>query len=195
LILKENVSVAKHAFKPLTSLGYDVPQRSTIGSVQIAERFDVALASLAARRGREKDVAKIGKVEKIPLAAAAQSATGKTFSSFWLSNSQWMIEADFSAHENIDAELKSLFRDTASITEQTDAWVRFDMSAPNLQPLFERLCNVDLEKAIDGSACRTVIEHIGCYLIKRSVTEVTVYGPRSSAHSLLHVIETVAHSL
>jgi sarcosine oxidase, subunit gamma len=57
------------------------------------------------------------------------------------------------------------------------------------------LCNVDLVKASDGFASRTVIEHIGCYLIKRSATAVTVYGPRSSAQSLLHVIETAAQSL
>ena len=49
--------------------------------------------------------------------------------------------------------------------------------------------------AADGFASRTVIEHIGCYLIKRSATDVTVYGPRSSAQSLLHVMETAAHSL
>ena len=106
-----------------------------------------------------------------------------------------MIEADFAAHENIEAELKALFGDAASITEQTDAWVRFDVSSPNLLPLFERLCNVDLANATDGFASRTVIEHIGCYLIRRSATEITLYGPRSSAQSLLHMIETAAHSL
>jgi sarcosine oxidase, subunit gamma len=187
--------VAKLALKPLTALGHDVPKLITIGGYRIAERFDVALASLASRRGREKDVAEISKAEKLVLAAPAESAVGKTYSSFWLSSEQWMIEADFAAHENIESELKSLFGDAASITEQTDAWVRFDISAPDLHPLLERLCNVDFVKATDGFASRTVIEHIGCYLIKRSATEVTVYGPRSSAQSLLHVIETAAHSL
>jgi sarcosine oxidase, subunit gamma len=187
--------VAKLALKPLTALGHDVPKVLTIGPYQIVERFDVALASLASRRGRERDVANIAKTAKLALAAPAQSEVGKTYSSFWLSSELWMIEAEFVAHENIEAELKSLFGEAASITEQTDAWVRFDVSAPNLPPLFERLCNVDFEKALDGFASRTVIEHIGCYLIKRSATVVTLYGPRSSAHSLLHVIEIAAHSL
>lgn len=187
--------MAKHMLKPLTALGHSAAEVITIGSYRITERFDVALASLATRFGREKDLAKGAKAAKIPLAAPAASAAGKIFSSFWLSTELWMIEADFSAHENIEAELKALFDDAASITEQTDAWVRFDVSAPDLQPLFERLCNVDLAKAADGFASRTVIEHIGCYLIKRSATEVTLYGPRSSAQSLLHVIEVAAHSL
>ena len=187
--------MAKPMLKPLTALGHDAPEVITIGSFRITERFDVALASLASRRGREKDVAKLAKAHKLLLAAPAQSATGKSFSSFWLSTEQWMIEADFEAHEMIEAELKAIFGDAASITEQTDAWVRLDVSAPDLQPLFERLCNVDLVKAADGFASRTVIEHIGCYLIKHSVTDVTVYGPRSSAQSLLHVMEAAARSL
>ena len=187
--------MAKQALKPLTALGHDEPHVVTIGPYHITERFDVALASLASRRGHEKDVAKIAKIAKLPLALPTESAAGKPFSSFWLSSEQWMVEADFATHENIEAELKALFGDAASITEQTDAWVRFDTSASNLQPLFERLCNVDLAKAPIGFASRTVIEHIGCYLIKRNATLVTVYGPRSSAQSLLHVIETAAHSL
>jgi sarcosine oxidase, subunit gamma len=187
--------VANHALTSLTALGHDKPEVTTIGSYRIAERFDVALASLALRRGREMDFAKRAKAAKIPLAAQSESSAGKTFSSFWLSQEQWMIEADFVAHENIEAELKFLFGDSASVTEQTDAWVRFDVSAAHLQPLFERLCNVDLVLAPVGFASRTVIEHIGCYLIKRSATEVTVYGPRSSAQSLLHVVETAAYSL
>lgn len=187
--------MAKLALQPLTALGHDAPVVTNIGPYRITERFDVALASLASRRGREKDVAKVAKSAKLPLAAPTEFSAGKPFNSFWISTDQWMIEADFANHENIEAELKSLFGDAASITEQTDAWVRFDVSAPLLQALFERLCNVDFAEAPDGFASRTVIEHIGCYLIKRNATEVTVYGPRSSAQSLLHGIETAAHSL
>ena len=40
-----------------------------------------------------------------------------------------------------------------------------------------------------------VIEHLGCYLIKRRQGEVTLYGPRSSAQSLLHALETAATSV
>jgi sarcosine oxidase, subunit gamma len=187
--------VAKHLFNPLTALGHDAPEVISIGIYRITERFDVALASLASRRGREAEVAKRAKSIKLPLAAPSQSTTGKTFHSFWLSTEQWMIEADFATHELIEADLKAQFGDAASITEQTDAWVRFDVLAALLQPLLERLCNVDFATAADGFSCRTVIEHIGCYFIKRSATEVTLYGPRSSAKSLLHVLETTARSL
>ena len=106
-----------------------------------------------------------------------------------------MIEAPFATHENIRAHLLTIFGDAASITEQTDAWVRFDLTAPDLPSLMERLTNVDLRTAAVNTASRTVIDHLGCYLIKRSATEITLYGPRSSAQSLHHALTSAAQSL
>lgn len=181
--------------KPLTALGHDTPKTIEIGGHRIVERFDVALASLATRRGREKDVAKTAKAAKLVLPEPARFSSTSSFGAFWLSPQQWMIEAPLSTHEDLSTHLKNIFSDAASITEQTDAWVRFDVSAPTLQPLFERLCNVDLPETPMNYAGRTVIEHIGCYLIKRGKGEVTLYGPRSMAASLLHALENTARSI
>jgi sarcosine oxidase subunit gamma len=187
--------VVDHALKALTALGQDTPIVLEIGPFRIAERFDIALASLATRRGRESQVLKAAKSAKLPLANVASAAKGSVLSSFWLAPDMWMVEAPFATHEDIAAHLKVIFGDSASITEQTDAWVRFDVSAPNLQHLFERLSNVDVAASPSGFAARTVIDHLGCYLIKHSETEITVYGPRSSAASLLHMLEVTAHSV
>lgn len=187
--------MANSPLKPLTALGHDEPRVVEIGSYRIAERFDVALASLATRQGRQTTVAKAAKAAKVPLPGPAQSASSANYSAFWLSTEQWMVEAPFASHEDISDHLKTMFGDAASITEQTDAWVRYDVSSPHLQSLFERLCNVDLSNAPMGFASRTVVEHLGCYLIKRSMREVTLYGPRSSAASLLHVLEVAAQSV
>ena len=54
---------------------------------------------------------------------------------------------------------------------------------------------VDLAQASDGSATRTVLEHLGCYLIKRHATLVTLFGPRSSAQSLHHALVVAARSV
>ena len=187
--------MADPVLKPMTALGSDAPKTIMIGCHHIVERFDVALASLATRRGREKDVTKAAKTAKLPLPKPARASTGTAYGAFWLSTQQWMIEAPFKTHEDLAAHLKSIFTDAASITEQTDAWVRFDVTAPNLHPLFEKLCNVDLPHSPVGFSGRTVIEHIGCYLIKRAAGEVTLYGPRSMAASLLHVLEVTVQSL
>jgi sarcosine oxidase, subunit gamma len=195
LIPKENVSVANAMLKPLTALGNDAAKMIEIGGYRIVERFDMALASLATRRNQEKVVAKAAMIAKLILPEPSQSSISSVYGAFWLSSEQWMIEAPFETHEDIATHLKTLFGDSASITEQTDAWVRFDVTSGNVQSLFERLCNVDLQKKDNGFATRTVIEHIGCYLIKRSANDVTLYGPRSMAASLLHALDVTAHAV
>ena len=177
----------------LTALGAAEPAVLQVGPYRIAERFDVALASVAARKGG--DLAKPAKKAGVPLPEPARWAGGAPFAAFWVAPDMWFIEAPFASHEDIVAHLRPAFGDAASITEQTDAWVRFDLSAPDLAPLMERLCNVDFPAAPAGFASRTVIEHTGCYLVKQSAAEVTIYGPRSSARSLLHALEVAAGSV
>lgn len=178
----------------LTPLGHPEPETVTIGAVTITERTDTALASLATRKGRGADVARIAIAAGIPLPGPAAYAKGD-IAAFWLAPDMWMIEASFATHEDLRAILLSHFADAASITEQTDAWARFDVNANNLPAVMERLCNVDLGKAPQGHATRTVIDHLGCYLIKHDAQCITLYGPRSSAHTLHHALTTAAQSL
>ena len=195
LIPAGNVSMVSHQLKAVTSLGQDAPVVMEIGPYRIVERVDVALASLAIRRGCNDAFLKASKSAKLPLADIARAQSGAVYHCFWLSSEQWMIEAPFASHEDITAHLKSIFGNAASITEQTDAWVRFDVTAKDLQPLFERLCNQDVAAAPIDFATRTMIDHLGCYVIKRAASEITIYGPRSSAQSLLHAIEAAANAI
>jgi sarcosine oxidase, subunit gamma len=191
----ECVFVVKSAFEPLTALGNAAPIKLAIGDVTIIERFDVALASVAVRRGFAKDLKKRAKGAGLPLPAASKSEANTIYSTFWMTPEMWMVEAPFSSHEDIAAILKAALGDAASITEQTDAWVRFDVAAINLLPLMERLSNIDLASKPVGFATRTVIEHLGIYLIKRGEAEITLYGPRASALSLLHALKVTAKSV
>ena len=182
-----------NALKALTPLGHDTPVTESIGPVTITENVGVALASLASRLGREAEVAATAQAAGIPLPGPGRAETA-SYGAIWLGPEQWMIEAPFETHEDIVAILKPLFGEAASITEQTDAWVRFDLTAANLPALFERLCGYDLRRNGPGSATRTVIEHLGCYVVRRAENQVSVIGPRSSAHSLHHALITAAKS-
>lgn len=179
----------------LTAFGHSEPLVRQIGPFRIAERFDVALASLAVRKGREAEVAAAAQALGLPLPPPARAAGTAEFGAFWVAPGMWFVEAPLASHEDIVAALKPAFGEAASLTEQTDAWVQLDLTAPDLEPLLERLSNVDLATAPDGFASRTVIEHLGCYLIRRAAGAVTLYGPRSSAQSLLHALETAALSV
>ena len=106
-----------------------------------------------------------------------------------------MVEAPISTHQDIVAHLKSVFDGAASTTERTDDQVRFGLRAADLPPLIEWLCNVDFPKAAPGFASWTVIEHIGCYLIRSRAVETTLHAPRTSARSLLHALTVGAASV
>lgn len=178
-----------HRLKPLTPLGRATPQTDTIGPITINENTSIALASLATRNGRETDVARAAKTLNITLPGPGHASD----TALWLAPDQWMIEAPFATHADITAYLKPTFKDAASITEQTDAWVRFDVTGPNLPAMFELLCSLDTRAMQPGHATRTVIEHLGCYVICRA-DHFTILGPRSSAKSLHHALITAAKS-
>ena len=178
-----------HRLKSLAPLGNSAPQTDTVGPITIAENTSIALASLATRKGRDADVATATQALNITLPGPGRA----TDTAMWLAPDQWMIEAPFNTHEDIAAHLKLAFKDAASIAEQTDAWVRFDLRGADLHALFERLCNLDTRAMQPGHATRTVIEHLGCYVICRN-TGFTLLGPRSSAKSLHHAVMTAAKS-
>ncbi|RYI34581.1 MAG: sarcosine oxidase subunit gamma [Acetobacteraceae bacterium] len=179
----------------MTALGAQGAAVIELGPLRISERTDVALASLAARKGRMADVAKAAQTAGVPLPVPAAHLQGAPYSAFWTAPEMWFVEAPYATHELIADLLRSAFGDSASITEQTDAWVIFDLTAPDLAPILERLCNVDFHAVPKGYATRTMMEHLGVYLIKHDQGSARIYGPRSSAESLLHAIETAAQSV
>jgi sarcosine oxidase, subunit gamma len=176
----------------MTALGAREAAVVTVGPLTITERTDVALASVAARRGRMADLAKAAKAAGVPLPDPARHQAGSPYAAFWVAPEMWFVEAPFASHEMIADLLTSALGTAASVTEQTDAWVAFDLSAADLAPVLERLCNVDFRTAPEGHATRTVMEHLGCYLIKHGPGSARLYGPRSSAGSLLHALEVAA---
>lgn len=179
----------------MTALGARGAAVVEIGPLRITERTDLALASFAARRGRMADLATAAKAAGVPLPEAAGYQAGAPYSAFWTAPEMWFVEAPFGSHELIADQLKAALGDAASITEQTDAWVVFDLAAADLVPLLERLCNVDFRSVPKGYATRTVMEHLGVYLVKLDQGAVRLYGPRSSAQSLLHALEAAAASV
>jgi len=179
----------------MTALGRRDPTIATHGPLTITERTDVALASVAARKGRMADLGRAAQAAGLPLPDPAAHSQGTPCSAFWVAPEMWFVEAPFGSHELIADLLKAALGDAASITEQTDAWVAFDLAAADLAPVLERLCNVDFPAVPQGHATRTMMEHLGVYLIKHGPGAARVYGPRSSAESLLHAIATAAHSV
>lgn len=87
------------------------------------------------------------------------------------------------------------FDATATITDQSDGWVRLDLTGPRAGEALERLSMVDTSDAgfPVGSAARTVMEHIGVIICRvkpkpKEDTRFIILTPRSSAEGILHAL-------
>jgi sarcosine oxidase subunit gamma len=186
--------MAEHRLQPLSPLGHAEPLAEALGPCTLAEVTDIALASLAARAGKAKDLAKRAKKAGVPLPGPGLAEAGPVCAAFWMGPDMWMVEAPLVSHDDIVAMLKPAFAECASISEQTDGWARFRISGPDLPRLFERLCNADLSSAQPGAAIRTVIEHLGAFLLVREANVIDVLTARSSAGSMHHALHAAAES-
>jgi sarcosine oxidase subunit gamma len=94
------------------------------------------------------------------------------------------------------SQVKAAVGDNASVVEQTDGWCRFDVEGNRSLDLFERLTNANLRGATEGTALRTSIEHVGCFVLcLEAGKRFAVIGPRSSAASLHHALLALAKSV
>lgn len=186
--------MADHSLKPLCAVGTAEPASHVIGGLRITENPTLAMASLSLRAGREKAGEKSAKaLLGFALPQPGGMAAGDPWSAFWTSPGQWMVTAPYESHEDIAAIVKAAIGADASVTEQTDGWVRFEIEGAAVVPMLQLLCNVDAEAMEAGRATRAQIEHLGCFLLcQRPRAAFSLITLRSGAASMLHALETAA---
>lgn len=185
-----------HDLKTVTALGGTTPRVDTFARVTIAENDGVALASVAARMGHEKTCH--AALEKLlgAVPALGRAVLHDPEAGFWMGPDQWMLGAPRATHELLADQLTALLGKAASVTEQTGAWVVFDITGPGMADLSERLCNVPIRRMQAGDVQRTVIHHMGCFVIRRQAEDhIRILGPRASAGSLHHALVEAAQSI
>lgn len=181
-----------HDLAPLCALGASTPRSDTVAGVTLTETPGFALASVAARRGQERACAtQLGVLLTGTAPDVGTAVQGDPLSAFWTGPDQWMVSAPFRAHDDLAGELKSHFGPTASITDQTDAWCRFDMHGDGAETVMQLCANIDFEQMRSTNAARTVIHYMGVYVIRdTSDSGLILLGARSSAVSLHHALMT-----
>ncbi|MCH2078017.1 MAG: sarcosine oxidase subunit gamma [Rhodobacteraceae bacterium] len=183
------------AMEPITPLGARAPRVDKHGQVTLTEATDTAIASFASRLGNEAKATKaLAKFTGLELPAAGRMTEGKGLCVFWTSPDQWMVTASHDSHEDLAAQMKAAAGDTASVTEQNDAWCRYDLAGSGLDAVFERLCPINMRGREAGDATRTSIDHLGCFVLMSGDEAISVFGPRSSAGSLHHALLTAIRS-
>jgi sarcosine oxidase subunit gamma len=186
-----------HDLIPTLALGGQTPRRDEIGAVTIVETPGLALASVAARLGQEAACTKhLARIVGCPAPGPGKAMSGETFDIFWTGPEQWMVAAPFGGHEALAAEVKAALGETASVTEQTDAWVVLDLAGSATVDMLERLCPVPSRRMAAGDVQRTTVDHLGCFVWCRTAgRDFRIIGPRSAAHSLHHALTTAARSV
>lgn len=184
-----------HDLQPITALGGLEPRVDTFAHVTIAENDSLVLASVAARMGFEPQCHDLLKTLLGAVPGPGKAILHDPEAGFWMGPDQWMIGAPKYTHELLADDLKQRFGDAASITEQSGAWVCFDMTGPGMPDVCERLCGVPIRKMQAGDAQRTVIHQLGCFVIRRADADhLRILGPRASAGTLHNALITAARS-
>lgn len=178
---------------PVTALGGDTPRGLVLGALEIEENADLALASLALRRGAARP-APFG----LALPGPGGWAASGPVSAFWTGPDQWMVEAPGRAGSDFAAELAQLSPGCA-VTEQTDGFAAFEIRSasgePALLALMAKLVNLDPARFPAGTTTRTGLEHMSVFAIRRAPDRLAILGMRSAAGSLWHALERAASHL
>lgn len=184
-----------HNLTAITALGGTEAQVDTIAGLTITECPDWAIAAVAARRGCEKTNPTAFKKALGLAFPKPMKSTGKgAMTAFWTGPDQCFVEAPIDSDEELPNRLANTLKKTASVTEQTDGWVRFDLTGAGCSDVFERLCILDTRAMEKGDVSRTSLEHSGCFILCRATDHFSLYGPRSTAASIHHAVVTAAKS-
>nr|WP_281494115.1 sarcosine oxidase subunit gamma [Jannaschia sp. S6380] len=174
---------------PLCALGGQAPRVDTTAGLTLTERPDVALATVAAHRGGEQAARAAVSALIGADAPAPGRVAGLGLRAIWTGRDQWLIEAPYDTHADIVPVLRVAIGGPVILVEQTDAWVRLDLTGDDVVPVLERLSNLDHRQMMVGSGTFTTIHHLRCLLV-RDADRVVLYGPRASARSLHHAVLT-----
>jgi len=79
--------------------------------------------------------------------------------------------------------------DTGYYTEQTDNWVGLRVSGAKAITALERICPLDMALMPVGGAERTVMEHLGVFIMREAEDRYLLLSGSSSANSFLHAVE------
>lgn len=173
--------------RPLTALGHSAPMQTIIGPFSACERSDLGIASLVSTA----PVSPFGL--SLP-DAGHMTSNGAGDMAIWSGQNQWMILSDGAGDTDFAAKLaEDLTPALCKITEQTDAWVAFEISGNEmaLSAALSHLVNLPLQTLTTGCAMRTLVHHMNVFVIRPDAGKVIFLGMRSQAGSLWHALDSV----
>lgn len=108
----------------------------------------------------------------------------------------WFMVTSSTMHEPAMA-MKTVLKDAAFLTDQSDSWAVLDIAGPKAQAALERICAVDIDETVfdDTRVVRTTMEHLSVIVERPETTRFRLYSSASSAQSFLHAVKTSLHNV
>lgn len=180
-----DLSLILEASSPLDGYSHD------FGSVHVEEFVGKALVSIAEPLGIKTKLKTALKknlgAEWPTIGSSTSSAKGYQL----LGVQTDMVFALFDHQGGLaDKPIKSLLKDNAYCTDQSDAWCMIKVSGEGVYAALERICPLNLapEAFEVGAVARTFMEHLGVVIYKTDENSFILMSATSSADDLLHAV-------
>lgn len=185
--------------RPLVSpLGGGDPLFEKFSGLEIQEIADRSLVSIAAKRDGESMLRQVVQESfGVDLPQPGRITAGPRVLFAWMGQNHWFVDAATDKVANLEVELGRTLGKNASVSDQSDAWVRLRLSGPKVYPVLEKLCMLDLHNNSfpPKTVARTVMGHLGTVISRPEPRDMfELWSARSSAHSFLASIRLAAIS-
>lgn len=138
--------------------------RGLAPGIVIAERTDLALASVIARPGKRKALAAaVNAACGIALPAGPRSAANRNVAFAGIGPDQWMASAQGPDAAGFVAALKTRLESLAAVSDQSDSRVVLRMSGPRVREVLAKGVPIDLHPRAfkSGDVASTLVAYIG----------------------------------
>ncbi|MEL6520785.1 MAG: sarcosine oxidase subunit gamma [Pseudomonadota bacterium] len=166
-----------------------------IGANRLVECADMALVSIAIPLGGDTELsAALSRAWQIGVPSPTRSNDSGSIRAIRSAPDQLLLLFPHSGPDAAETVATQL-GDTGYVTDQTDGNVFLEISGPQTAEAMERICPIDLapEAFPPGASARTMMEHLGVWILCLGPQSFLLWSPRSSARSFLHAIETSYH--
>jgi len=157
--------------------------------ITIAERGNLGLATLAARKGQDDALAAaVREAYGVDLPAQSSVAQGKTVSVIGYGPGQWLVVSETLENEALAEDLATRLKGLASISDQSGGRAVLRVSGPHVRDVLAKGLAIDLDPRVfpAGSAVTSTISHMGVQLWHEEAERYDVAIFRSVSASFWH---------
>ena len=185
---------ASSAFGLVHRLGHHGAVRPA--RIAVCERTDLALASVIARRGAERELAaKVGDTFSLALPATPHRSEAGGVAFVWAGPGHWLATAEGESGHRFESRLRTTLAGLASVSDQSDGRAVLHIAGPCARDTLAKGLPVDLDPSVmqPGGALVSAIAHIGVHLWQLDAMPTYECAvSRSYAQSFWHWLEASA---